>query len=1159
MCSLPGGDYRACNNERKGNNQTKVIRLIGKRLYIDGFVYEMNYIDHNGKVHWQCVRYCRELGDQVKCGAKAVTSDPATSSSITLYEGLGESKHNHRPSLTDRKEAEALEQLENTIENKLQNTYHENDDSEFKYDSDTESSSELEEVSNKSHRTPEEINVDQQKLGLASNRPARSTANKTTYVLGLDYGLSSTPPRTIGRRLCIDGFIFNRSHSYGSRDLPKTHWLCRRYKSGGCRATAITSNPDLCHEVIVYKGPDESSHNHRPSPSEVDEAEEAANIVGTNDKSKSKITSQAIMGPTTAIAGPSTCHNSIGFRRSERLISAKKVQPDPENDLDSLPKLIGRKLCINGYIYNRNQRNADGRITWECRRYRSRGCHARSITSDPSESQKLIVYRGLKESKHDHPPSERDIEEAEKLVNFGVRRRRKRCVLASTATKKHSNRRERPLQTDSKSPKPHENPVKNSKSRTRPSTSCSAPDSEVGSDSSSPKVIGKRLCIDGYIYSPRSYYDTEIGWTCVRYQHQPTDGICSARATTSNYLKGGKVIVRQEPEQTQHNHPPSLAEVERAKEIVRLERSKSEKSNLRTTIQTCNNTRGLVKPRLGTKQERKLNLKRSLDDGPKSELSTLPRKCKKGTRKYCMSKNRSLLGDPDMYRNFLTRFSKRPIFDRKNVIDALRFIYKSKSGCIMGYATVLENRKNIEKDLEQLKKSPNAISFDGTFPIHRNNNEVLSKIFLSEEGTEANGTFVVPNNNIPLPVQNEIASEKNSRVGRRRTLQSNSDIQVVSSQSSTYPKRISRGREPTGIKKHSDLNSQIDPVLISDSSEDELEVASETKECSSLGEQADDNANSQVVSSPSATKSTESQFPDEPSTSVIDPSVDEFDVGQKLEKSVSPKNNERYQGVSKGTPQVPAAVSNKDQLSHNPSIIAIIDSSDEEIVIEQEIKESVSSWNIANKKETFKLISPSALVEPCEDRSTFISVVDLCEDEFDVGSKIRRDSSNDGKIDTEKVSEVFSDIALSKPIKNSIFPQQSNMPITDVTGKELRMKQEIPMFDLCDDLNGLQKCLTDVTKKEPVALNVPVQVNPPQSSTADVSSMFGSNRTQISGSIRLNPLCKANVVISGTKIQPQDQYGSPNVHVVRDGPMLNHISENFSNNRPYHSSEDVQV
>ena len=67
------------------------------------------------------------------------------------------------------------------------------------------------------------------------------------------------------KKLLLDGFVYVRSRESNGR----MYWDCRLVRSRQCGARAITSIPRVSAPIVVYKGPDVSTHSHAPNQEEV--------------------------------------------------------------------------------------------------------------------------------------------------------------------------------------------------------------------------------------------------------------------------------------------------------------------------------------------------------------------------------------------------------------------------------------------------------------------------------------------------------------------------------------------------------------------------------------------------------------------------------------------------------------------------------------------------------------------------------------------------------------------------------------------------------------------------------------------------------------------------------------------------------------------------
>lgn len=67
-------------------------------------------------------------------------------------------------------------------------------------------------------------------------------------------------------------------------------------------------------------------------------------------------------------------------------------------------KIVGDKLSVNGYLYTHGKAK-DGKIYWECVRYRMKECRGRAITAENVAGGVITVYKGPDKSQHAHPPN----------------------------------------------------------------------------------------------------------------------------------------------------------------------------------------------------------------------------------------------------------------------------------------------------------------------------------------------------------------------------------------------------------------------------------------------------------------------------------------------------------------------------------------------------------------------------------------------------------------------------------------------------------------------------------------------------------------------------------------------------------------------------------
>ncbi|KAJ8665086.1 hypothetical protein QAD02_006748 [Eretmocerus hayati] len=1069
-----------------------VIRLIGKRLYIDGFVYEMNYLDHNGKVHWQCVRHRREC--DVICDAKVITSDPSISEYITLFEGLEESKHNHRPSLADREEAEELEAMD-TWKKKSEILSIDRDDPDYEPDPEAETSSDTSSQSDSDSLKSSETS-DKDK----STRAARSSRPKKSYhIKAVDYTSSQIPPIIIGNQLKIDQFVYMQvgASNYSSR----IYWRCVRYRSGECNSTAITSNPFANQELIVFKGPNESEHDHPPIHSDTQEFEEAAKFVGKKERPKSRIIGKPVSKTDRKTVKMSTCHRSILEKCAENqgINNLKEVQQPSMEDrihtptvssdglLSSTPKLIGRRLYLDGYIYSLHSRSTiDDRNHWVCRRYHKtqNRCPARATTSDPAGDQKLIVFRGPALSKHNHSPSEDEIRESERIAIFGNKRGRKPRIITQTSTDDNSNQHFADSFSDSFSSGVADT-VKNM------NEDKSGTHLVGGSGKSSPKEIDQR---------PRKRHANKISRTCVEFERIKAEG--TAKVTTSNHVKGLKLMGhRWGPEQSKHHHPPSLAELEDAKESVRLER----RSNLRTITQTP----------ISLSKNCKSDLKRSLVEAPsESESSASSKKRSEVTNSNRgRRKGSSLMSNPSKYRRFLLRFLKNPVFDTRHVFAALGSLYTSDYGRVWAFAKILDHRRKIENDLEILKNDPDAnisaLNYTSSFDVCEA--EIVENTICEKEVVSDDHSSAAANETL----SGEIGSSKKSKI-----LPNNSDNETISTPIPQSSKKFSTGKTRISCKKSEEKRFRQNLIRPSASStgrqtlsspaisstEMELGVKSGIESRLASKEMRDREELPEKTLKPPIAATTlgpdliiENLLVNSPAISFVDPNMDRFESRENVEVNLFPEEK--------------TDVSNENRHRRSPSfsVIDLSEDDPEEIHIIEAIP---SRHEKVNDLSTFKQMPPV---------SAFI---------------LRKDG-------------ILPESPLCAPnLVEHGTKMEREVAFIDLTDEA----DEKPICTI-----GMKETLLTSEKTLSVQANSPLY-SPRKPSIA--VSMLDSNKAQIFDSIRPNPVSRANLRISNPRIRSQDQCLPSNSEAVGYNSSItrlpNDISDNFGFNCQFNAG-DVQI
>ncbi|KAJ8665077.1 hypothetical protein QAD02_006739 [Eretmocerus hayati] len=337
--SVPGS-----SREYKTEKEVRSVRLIGKRLCIDNFIYTKQ--ENRTELSWVCRRYRTS-----NCPARAITSDPSGGEKLIVYKGPNESKHNHKASLAEIKEAELAAKFPRTsgrkpkLKDEIQIPSKPNSEAkkvqqarQQDYEPDVRSY-----VVTKMEGIESESNSE-------SKQPIRLTVRKKIYLYDSDQNHDSSPPRLIGKRIYIDGYMYV-SKSYDDRRI---NWECRRYRTstGECPAKARTSNPLNGAKLIVFRGPEDSHHNHPPDPAEVKESEDLAAYEPKKSKNKSK-------------ASESSDQNLIGEKND--VMNVK----DELNCTDAAKKK--EKLLLTG------------------RFKKAKGCGRRVLLSDPTIYREFLL------------------------------------------------------------------------------------------------------------------------------------------------------------------------------------------------------------------------------------------------------------------------------------------------------------------------------------------------------------------------------------------------------------------------------------------------------------------------------------------------------------------------------------------------------------------------------------------------------------------------------------------------------------------------------------------------------------------------------------------------------------------------------------------------
>ncbi|KAJ8665091.1 hypothetical protein QAD02_006753 [Eretmocerus hayati] len=705
-----------------------IVKLIGKRLCINGFLFIKSHTHNNNETHWVCRRYPTN-----SCKARAVTLNSASNAKITLLDTLEQLHHNHLPSKKDVDEAELAAEFEKA------------EDCKSRVIGQICSSSQM---YNKialcaTLETEKEMEVDEFFVEPEWKEPIQSVAGRVNCDVGLEaYTQSPNPPKVVGSKLFINGFVYTRCYCYGI-EVPKTYWQCRMCKPGSCPATAISSNPDLSQALIVYRGPNESEHSHPPISAELQraqETEEAAKCHPEKSQSKLVSTAQSDVKSIRAIAHSDSNGNHVDLR------------------------LIGKRLFIDGYIYIK-QKNGP-KVCWICKRSRSTGCNAKAHTSDPRPGTNLILHSV---SVHNHPPSELEVEEAELIAKLDLNRA------------KHENSGVTqipgwPTKNDAQTSIKHIGRHPNSKIKSATISSSNQPTSSqlkegtcmppttASDDMESPRLIGSRLCIKGYTYLARNYSDNSIYWNCRRYRYQGRE--CPATAKTSNYRAGRNLIVYKGLKMSKHNHPPSSREVKEAVDIAKFEQKNEKKIQSLLTAESHSSLKsGTLNLQAKRSHSSNLVSEESSHRPHRSVTATTTSYRDDEQQTLSQLKRMGLLTDEGFYREFLTKFLKNPVFDRESVIDALQVIYKSRWSCRLAVEKVIKNRKKVERDLETLRRDPNAAvtAFNNDSPITFYNEEIQTQVD-EEQHTENDDPVDLMSDN-PTSVLNENAI-KSTTVGK---------------------------------------------------------------------------------------------------------------------------------------------------------------------------------------------------------------------------------------------------------------------------------------------------------------------------------------------------------------------------------------------------------
>ncbi|KAJ8665093.1 hypothetical protein QAD02_006755 [Eretmocerus hayati] len=552
--------------------------------------------------------------------------------------------------------------------------------------------------------------------------------------LNLHANQDVTAVKMIGSRLFINGFLFVKTQTDSSN---RVHWQCRRYSTDCCQAKAITSNTGKSKKIILHKElvDDSILHNHLPNYKEVQTAEEIARFEQM-EKYESLSINQANIINESGTFSRNQCKTEIQESNSikipgngKSIKSVTKSEPKLQvpftamEATNKLVKTIGTALCINGYTYSKTGSNSDSsKVYWQCKRYK-KGCYATAITSHPSSGEKLTVHKGLDESKHNHPPIAKDLKRAEEaaLCRFKKDESIKRhnappttCNHAIMGTHNGSASnpsassqipmevtRSRKINNELHNPKKIRIDGEDRQS--------SPPVSKIRDNIAKSRLIEDELIIRGYIYIKPNFKSDRVSWVCKEYRKKG----CLGRANTSPPSKGEDLVIYRGPESSKHNHAPNLGKMKEAKEMKFGCKQEPEESAIHT--------------RLHSEKDQSI-LNHDDSSGPAEVENIEPRRSQRSlaiiartpvkTKRRRRAKPKDLLKDDQTYRKFLVKFLKKPLFDERSVVQALKVVYISSQSRRKAYSKVLDHREKIEKDLKALRKDFNT---DVTAPSNCSN------------------------------------------------------------------------------------------------------------------------------------------------------------------------------------------------------------------------------------------------------------------------------------------------------------------------------------------------------------------------------------------------------------------------------------------------------
>ncbi|KAJ8665069.1 hypothetical protein QAD02_006731 [Eretmocerus hayati] len=654
-------------------------RLVGKKLCIDEYLYYKER-QTSDKVHWKCYRY-----DKDRCRGRVTTSIPSSSGKLIVLGSDGLSKHHHQPSTEDI--IKATKVVEVVTKNKR--------------------GTKRQKTTNIQHSlTPS--NTSRSKSDETSG-PAKSSKTKLTSSL------------TSRKRLTTSKNI---------QEVKKVGLLGDHRKYQQFLKT-FSRNPIFSREnIIAAVKPFYSSNTGRVMAfAAILENREKVEA----DLKKLKKNPKVVMNQVdidsldkNGNGGITDNQESMDAERIEPVIASTGMEladiPPPTVISDHgrmTTRLIGKRLCIDGYIcICQPRRYLNHQIQWDCRKCSSRICKAKAVTSNPVTNKILVVYKGPAESPHTHPPSIAEVEQSEMRATQildGARPALQAVVFQPQSSLLRISNVEGSQKTDfiddlelrpndrsaversPELPKRRNGPSESVDDMTKCALSRDSVDSK--NDVTNIYLIGKRLYIDGYIYSKSSDYGIgKIHWRCKRYWRER----CLGRVTTSIPSESEKLTVLKGHDLSKHNHMPCTEDLDEAKELAASELGNRIINHSQKIIDnpSRNPSSKNHKYSASHKSNRKIGVTSS-----KLKLScrSVSRRKAIVSKKIQGVKRLGLMNDHRKYQEFLTQFSKRPVFERQNILEALKSTYASRGSRTMAYATVLENREKIELDLKTMK------------------------------------------------------------------------------------------------------------------------------------------------------------------------------------------------------------------------------------------------------------------------------------------------------------------------------------------------------------------------------------------------------------------------------------------------------------------------